>query len=107
MNFHIVYIVLYAIYLFIICLSLFISYSFVLVIHCCHSFILFIVLLFAPLFNFVLLSLFSDKRFNSDPGLYSRCFDPADQQLYLVPVQVHHHLCKSINIIQQTAPTLS
>jgi hypothetical protein len=41
-------------------------------------------------------SLFKRKRFNSDPGLCSRYFDPA----------YHHHLCKSINIIHQTS-TLS
>jgi hypothetical protein len=41
------------------------------------------------------------KRFVSDPGSYSRNFDPA------VPIlqEYHHHLCKSINI--QTAPTFS
>jgi hypothetical protein len=44
-----------------------------------------------------------EKIFNSDPGLYSRYFDPA------VPLyqKYHHHLCKSINIIHQTAPSLS
>jgi hypothetical protein len=50
-----------------------------------------------------LCSLFVEKRFNSDLGLYSRYFDPA------VPLYKnhHHHLRKSINIIHQTAPTLS
>ncbi len=42
-------------------------------------------------------SLFIGKIFNSDPGLYSRYFDPL----------IHHHLSKSINIIHQTAPSLS
>jgi hypothetical protein len=42
-------------------------------------------------------ALFKREKFNSDPGLYSRYFDPADK----------NHLCEPINIIQQTAPTLS
>jgi hypothetical protein len=42
------------------------------------------------------------KIFNSDPGLYSRYFDPVVRE-----VPLHRHLCKSINIIHQTAPTLS
>jgi hypothetical protein len=84
------------------------------IIYRCCSFILFIVRLFRlSLFNFcshsILLLSFTHcfvvqkKRFNSDPGLYSRYFDPA------VPVvqEYPHHLCKSINIIHQTAPTLS
>ncbi len=47
--------------------------------------------------------LFKKKIFNSDPGLHSRYFDPA------VPLykKYHHHRCKSINIIHQTAPSLS
>jgi hypothetical protein len=47
--------------------------------------------------------LFKEKGFNSDPGLYSRNFDPA------VPLykKYHHHLCNSINIIHQTILTLS
>ncbi len=53
--------------------------------------------------TFILRSLFKRKRFNSDPGLYSRYFDPA------VPVKpgYYHHLSESINIIHQTALTLS
>ncbi len=48
-------------------------------------------------------SLFKRKLFNSNPGLYSRYFN------HTVPLyrKYHHHLCKSINIIHQTAPTLS
>ncbi len=48
-------------------------------------------------------SLFKEKSFNSDPGLYSRYFDPT------VPLykKYRHHLCMSINIIHQTALTLS
>jgi hypothetical protein len=53
-------------------------------------------------------SLFNRKKFNSDPGLYSRYFDPVQpvvrEVLYKNAI---YHLCKSINIIQQTAPTLS
>ncbi len=54
-------------------------------------------------------SLFKKKRFNSDPGLYSRYFDPVVCEVPAVPLykKYHHHLCKSINIIHQTAPTLT
>ncbi len=43
------------------------------------------------------------KKFNPDPGLHSRYLKPA------VPLykKYHHHLYKSINIIHQTAPSLS
>jgi hypothetical protein len=63
-------------------------------------------------FSFIHCSLFKSKRFNSDPRLYSRYFDPVVhevplQPLYLLYKKYHHHLCKSINIIHQTAPTLS
>jgi hypothetical protein len=78
--------------------------------YCCSLFIV-VVHLFCYVFDFhsffVRLlfhcSLFKRKRFNSDPGLCSRYFDP------VVPAvqEYHHHLCKSINIIHQTAPTLS
>ncbi len=71
-------------------------------INCCSLLIivvhLFCSLLDSHLFFVQLLfhcSLFKRKRLNSDPRLYSRYFDPA----------YHHHLCKSINIIHQTAPT--
>jgi hypothetical protein len=42
-------------------------------------------------------------RFNFHCSLYSRCFNP------VVPrsTSYHHHLGKSINIIHQTAPSLS
>jgi small-conductance mechanosensitive channel len=85
-----------------------------LIIYCCCSFILFVVrflihlyltfrFLLILLFSLFIVPLFKRKRFNSDPGLYSRYFNPA------VPVvqEYHHHLCKSIKIIHQTAPTLS
>ncbi len=56
---------------------------------CLSSFIFFL--------NFSSLFVVQKKKINSDPGLYSRYLDPT----------YHHHLCKSINIIQKTAPTLS
>jgi hypothetical protein len=72
--------------------------------YCCSLFIvvipLFCLLLDSHLFVVRLLFhclLFKRKRLNSDPGLYSRYFDPA----------YHHRLCKAINITHQTAPTLS
>ncbi len=43
-----------------------------------------------------------DKIFNSDPGLYSMYFDRV-----VCKIPVHHHLSSPINIIHQTAPTLS
>jgi hypothetical protein len=52
------------------------------------------------------IALFKEKRFNYDPGLYSRYFDPV-QVPVVREVPVHHHLCSSINIIHQAAPTLS
>jgi hypothetical protein len=54
-------------------------------------------------FFIVIVSLFKERRLRSDPGSYSRDFDPA------VPLykNYHRHLCKSINTIHQTAPTLS
>ncbi len=61
---------------------------------------------FCSLFDFVsfgsFVSLFNVQkiRFVSDPRLFSRYFDPVVQEY-------HHHLCKSINIIYQTAPPLS
>ncbi len=73
---------------------------------------LFLHLLFDLCFLSILLifivhcSLFKEKSFNSDPGLYSRYFDPI-QEPVVREVPVHHHLYKSINIIHQTAPTLS
>jgi hypothetical protein len=67
-------------------------------------FIIHLLFNFCSLFSFdyfVLLnfhcSLFIGKIFNSDPGLYSRYFDPV----------THHHLSKSMNIIHQTALSLS
>jgi hypothetical protein len=69
----------------------------------------FVHLLFNFCFHSILLlfhcSLFvmNKKIFYSDPGLYSRYFDPA------VPLYKnhHHYLCKSKNIIYQTAPSFS
>jgi hypothetical protein len=104
------------IYLHILCISCLCQLIVFVIYYCCSSFII-VVHLFCSLFNsnlfFVRLlfhcSLFKRKRFNSDPGLYSRYFDPiipADQQFTVVQ-EYHHHICKSINIIHQTAPTLS
>jgi hypothetical protein len=74
------------------------------VIYHCHSFILFVVRpSFVLCLTFVSLFIVQKKRFVSDPESCSRYFDPA------VPVvqEYHHHRYKSINIIHQTAPTLS
>jgi hypothetical protein len=40
--------------------------------------------------SIILLFIVQRKRFNSDPGLYSRYFDSIVRE-----VPVHHHLCKS------------
>ncbi len=70
----------------ILCLCQFIVlviYLLLLIIYCCHSFILFICsILICSMFDFISFFVVPKKRFNSDPGLYSRYFDPADQQLY-------------------------
>jgi hypothetical protein len=90
--------------LFNICLSLSVIYLFVLVIRHCCSFILFIVRLFIHVvIQFQSFRLFAFIVF---------CAKQNGSILILDYVQVfrsceQHHLCKSINIIQQTAPTLS
>jgi hypothetical protein len=90
--------------LFIYLCSLFLL-SFIYFVHCSTfpSTFLFELFFFDSFVFIILCALFKREKiqFNSDPGLCSRYFNP------IVPVQVHHHLCKSINIIQQTAPTLS
>ncbi len=63
--------------LFVICYLLFIISLFVLVIYRCRSLFCSCSILFILCSTFVLCSLFKRKRFNSDPGLYSRYFDPA------------------------------
>jgi hypothetical protein len=68
---------------------------FVIVIHLFCSlidYLLFIVVSFSSILCFVV----QEKKNNSDPELEFRYFDPAN-----------HHQYKSINIIQQTPPTLS
>jgi hypothetical protein len=76
--------------------------------YCCSLLLLLFVILFVArlfrssfvrlLFSFdsllFIVSLFKRKRVNSDPGLYSRYFDPI-QPLYLLYKKYHHHLCKS------------
>ncbi len=45
-------------------------------------------------FSLLIVSLFKEKRFNSDPGLYSRYFDPAVldvQELSSSSMQVNKH----------------
>jgi hypothetical protein len=55
----------------------FVIYLLLLVIYCYRSFILLIARFSSILCStFVHYSLFKRKRFNSDPGLYSRYFDP-------------------------------
>jgi hypothetical protein len=69
-----------------------------------HSFILFIVRSFVCFISSVFayfIVVRKEKKNNSDPELCSGILIP----LPMLPVQ-HHHL-ESINIIQQTPPTLS
>jgi hypothetical protein len=66
--------------------------------HFCCSIVLLLLDFYLILFDFCFpfdsfafhCSLFMRKIFNSDPGLYSRYFDPVVRE-----VPVHHHLCKS------------
>ncbi len=83
-----------------------IRYCYLLFIYLCsfirywRSFILFIdrLLIRSFLFSFssILCFVVQEKKNNSDPELVFRYFDPAN-----------HHQYESINIIQQTPPTLS
>jgi hypothetical protein len=69
----------------------------------------FVRLLFDFCFHSILLlfhcSLFKEKRFNSDPGFHSRYFDPV-QSVYVKYLFIILY-ASQINIIHQTAPTLS
>ncbi len=96
--------------LFMLCIMLMCQLHRVLFYNCCSIILLlfdFHSLLFIFCLTFVFYSilllfivhcfLFMRKLFNSDPGLYSRYFDPI----------IHHHISKSINIIHQTVTSLS
>jgi hypothetical protein len=90
--------------LFMLCIMLVCQIHRVVFYYCCSIFIqVLFVFCFIRFFCFFIVHCSREKIFNSDPGLYSRYFDSA------VPLykKYHHHLCKSINIIHQTAPTLS
>jgi hypothetical protein len=74
--------------------------SFIYFVHCStfHSLCCSILFFFNSSAFIIHCALFKREKFNSDPELCSRYFDPAYNIIYMY---------KSINIIQQTAPTLS
>ncbi len=90
--------------LFMLCIMLVCQLHRVVFYYCCSIFIkVLFVFCFIWFFCIFIVHCSKEKIFNSDPGLYSSYFDSA------VPLykKYRHHLCKSINIIYQTAPTLS